>query len=158
MNLFDETENKYYEFLSCILQDGKSYGKKEVNDKLEEFFSGELDFDVTETIFAEKEGEELIFSFEENEFIPIMQNDFPIRSNLIEQQAVKTLLTNEYLEQFLSKETIEKLQDVTEEIQEDWTPEDIYVKNIFSGGISENPFRHGQSISLIARTIIQSIL
>lgn len=56
MKLFDETENKYYEFVARLLQNGKSFNKKGIYRLIENRLSGEPDFDVTETIFADKEG------------------------------------------------------------------------------------------------------
>lgn len=63
MKLFDETENKYYEFVARLLQNGKSFNKKELYRLIENRLSGEPDFDVIDTIFADKEGEEIFQLF-----------------------------------------------------------------------------------------------
>ena len=153
MNLFDETENKYFEFISYLLQNNRKYSKEEVNQLIEQLLTGESDFYVTDAIFSTKEGEELVFTYSGGEYEPAIMADFPIRMGLIEQQAAKSLIENEYITHFLSEETIEKLKECTSCIEEEWTTKDIQVKNVFSGGATEVEKDFGQVISVIAKAI-----
>lgn len=153
MNLFDETENKYYEFISYLLQNEQRYSKSDVNNLVENHLTGEPDFDVTDTIFSDKEGEELVFCYKEGKYVPILETDFPVRMGTIEQQAAKSLLEDEYIRQFLSEETIGKLKASTQDIKCDWSTLDIQVKNVFSGGVIEHTRKYGLVISLIAKAI-----
>ena len=54
MNLFDETENKYYEFVSYLLAERDAIS----GDKLKEYYGkwidGEIDFEVIEDLFSNK--------------------------------------------------------------------------------------------------------
>ena len=152
MNLFDETENKYFEFISYLLQNNRKYSKEEVNLLIEQLLTGESDFDVIDAIFSTKEGAELVFTYSEV-YEPAIMTNFPIRMGLIEQQAAKSLIENEYIKHFLSEETIEKLKECTSCIEEEWTTKDIQVKNIFSGGATETEKDFGQVISVIAKAI-----
>ena len=153
MNLFDETENKYFEFISYLLQNNRKYSRGEVNLLIEQLLTGEADFDVTDAIFSTKEGEELVFKYSDGQYESTIAADFPIRTGIIEQQAAKSLLENEYITHFLSEETIEKLRTNTESIPVDWSTKDIQVKNVFSGGATENGKNFGSIISLIAKAI-----
>ncbi|WP_312072180.1 WYL domain-containing protein [Anaerotignum propionicum] len=153
MNLFDETENKYYEFISHLLQNGQRYSKNDVNYLVEKYLSGEPDFDVIDTVFADKEGEELIFYIENGKFVPILENNFPIRMGTIEQQAAKSLLDNEYVKHFLSEETISKLEECTRNVDVDWSTSEIAIKNVFAGGVTGHKREYGPIISLIAKAI-----
>lgn len=152
MNLFDETENKYFEFISYLLQNNRKYSKEEVNLLIEQLLTGESDFDVIDAIFSTKEGAELVFTYSEV-YEPAIMTNFPIRMGLIEQQAAKSLIENEYITHFLSEETIEKLKECTSCIEEEWTTKDIQVKNIFSWGATETEKDFGQVISVIAKAI-----
>ena len=152
MNLFDETENKYFEFISYLLQNNRKYSKEEVNLLIEQLLTGESDFDVIDAIFSTKEGAELVFTYSEV-YEPAIMTNFPIRMGLIEQQAAKSLIENEYITHFLSEETIEKLKECTSCIEEEWTTKDIQVNNIFSWGATETEKEFGQVISVIAKAI-----
>lgn len=153
MNLFDETENKYYEFISYLLQNNRKYSKGEVNSLIEQLLTGEADFNVTDAIFSTKEGEELVFTYSDGQYEAAISAHFPIRMGMIEQQAAKSLLENEYITHFLAEETIDKLKTNTENILMDWSTKDIQVKNVFSGGVTESGKNFGPIISLIAKAI-----
>lgn len=153
MNLFDETENKYFEFISYLLQNNRKYSKEEINLLIGQLLTGESDFDVIDAIFSTKEGEELVFTYSGEIYEPAIMTNFPIRMGLIEQQAAKSLIENEYITHFLSEETIEKLKECTSCIEEEWTTKDIQVKNVFSGGATETEKDFGQVISVIAKAI-----
>ncbi len=153
MNLFDETENKYFEFISYLLQNNRKYSKKEMNLLIKQLLTGEADFDVIEAIFPSREGEELVFKDLNGQYEPIIATNFPIRMGIIEQQAAKSLLEDEYITHFLSEKTIKKLRTNTESVITDWSTKDIQVKNVFSGGAIENKKIFGPIISLIAKAI-----
>ncbi|MGO5053938.1 WYL domain-containing protein [Lachnospiraceae bacterium LCP25S3_G4] len=156
MKLFDETENKYYEFVARLLQNGKSFNKKELYRLIENRLSGEPDFDVIDTIFADKEGEEILFSYSDDEYTPIIPIDFPIRNGVVEQHAAKSLLEDEYIAHFLAEETISKLEKATYHVNREWTVKDINRKNIFSFGAKESKKQYEYAISIIARAIRES--
>ena len=153
MNLFDETENKYYEFVSHLLQNNQKYSKSDINYLIAKYLSGEPDFDVIDTIFADKEGEELVFYIEDGKYKPMLGNDFPIRMGTLEQQATSSLLDDEYISNFLSDVTIAKLKECTRKVKTDWSTSQITIKNVFTGGVTEEKREYGPIISLIAKAI-----
>ncbi len=153
MILFDETENKYYELLSYMLHGNRRYTQKDINQLLEEHLPGESDFEVTQTLFALDEREELIFVNRGGYFEPVLKGEFPIRNSTIENQAAKSLTISPYARHFLGEETITKLRKVTEHIKADWSTKDITIKNIFANGISSSDRIFVEEISLIAKAI-----
>ena len=62
MNLFHETESKYYELLSYMINDKEAYSAKEVAEYTEKYLIGETDYDVIEELFLSKEDSETVFS------------------------------------------------------------------------------------------------
>ena len=153
MKLFDETENKYYQFISLLLQNGRKYSNSDISFLINKYFSGETDFDVTDTLFANDEGQELIFYMEDGNYVPIIKNDFPIRMGTVEKQAVKSLLDDEYIKHFLLEDTIAKLASNSRDIQSDWTTTNIELKNVFSDGVTDNSREHKPIIALLAKAI-----
>ncbi len=153
MNLFDETENKYFELVSRLLQNKQKYSKKDINYIIKEYLPGDLDFDVIETIFADTEGAEIVFYIEDGQYVPIFNKDFPIRMGTIEKQAAKSLLDNKYITQFLPFETIEKLQRRTSNINLDWSIKDIEVKYVFENELSIEDKNKTPVVSLLAKAI-----
>ncbi len=153
MNLFDESENKYYEFVARLLRDKKSYSMGEISALVEEYLPGNQDFDVIEALFSKNDGEELIFKYEDKKFHPIISADFPIRTTKIENQAAKSLLSDEYIHSFLSEGTIEKLATTLGDEYEEWNTHSIYKKNVFKNGVSESNDTYRDAIKIIADAI-----
>lgn len=153
MNLFDETENKYYEVVSYLLNEKGAYSRSDLNKILSEKLKGEPDFEVTEALFEAEEGAELIFVREDGLMKPIQEGKFPIRNSLIENQALKSLSSNIYCKHFLSDETVRKIDNCLKDIEEEWNPNDITVKNQFDSGTSKRQKNFSKEISIISRAI-----
>ena len=131
MNLFDEAENKYYDLTTYLLKEKKDIPYIDIFKMVEELIPGEMDFEVTEALFPGEEGSELVFINNNGKLTPIIDSEFPIRLTTIEKQAAKTLFNNRYAESFLKKETIDKLKGIAENVEADWDPNIITVKNTF---------------------------
>lgn len=154
MNLFDETENKYYEILAYLLRQESSITHKKIDEFIGRYLPGEADFEVTEALFSAPEGEELIYmENEEGQLNPVLEEQFPIRNGRIEKEAVKSLTSNPYVSHFLTERTLEKLRQVTEYVEADWDPNDITIKNMFSNGASSTNDAYSHDIALIANAI-----
>lgn len=153
MKLFDESENKYYEFIAKLLNDESKLSGKKISQLLETEFFGEPDFEVTDTLFGDVEGEEVLFTYSEGVYEPILAGGFPIRNNHIEQQAAKSLLSDKYIEHFLSQKTISKIEEATSCVVEEWNPNNIKKKNVFSSGASETEHKYEYEIAILANAI-----
>ncbi len=153
MILFDETENKYYGILAHMLQGGAEYSQKDIRDMLGKYLPGEEDFEVTEALFATDEGEELLFTGTEGGIESVLGGDFPIRNSILENQAARSLVRSSYAGHFLQKDTMDKLKKATDNVPEDWTPDDITLKNVFENGICSSGRLFEHEISAIAKAI-----
>ena len=153
MILFDETENKYYELIAHMLQCGEEYSRKDIRLLMGKYLSGEEDFEVTETLFATEEGEKLLFTAMDGKLEPVLEGDFPIRNSILESQAAKSIPKSSYAGHFLQKDTIRKLEKITEQIPEDWNSDDITIKNVFENGIHSSERLFDKEISVIAKAV-----
>ena len=153
MILFDETESKYYELIAYLLSEGGSLTHNDIAGMIEQCCPGETDFEVTEALFSNTEGEEMIYIKEDDEFVPALDCTFPVRNNQIELETAASLVSSPYVNHFLSTETIEKLRKATVTISTDWNPGDITVKNTFLGGAASSTESYSSVIALIARAI-----
>lgn len=153
MNLFDETENKYYGLLAHMLQGRAKYSQKDIRDVMQKYLPGEEDFEVTDALFATDEGEELLFMGDEKVIEPVFEGDFPIRNCILENQAAKSLVQSPYAGHFLRKDTMDKLEKATENVSEEWTPDDITLKNVFENGICSSGRLYDREMSVIAKAI-----
>ena len=165
MKLFDETESKYYELISRLLLQKKDFTGEDVDRLYAEMFQGEKDYVTLDTLFSKKEGNETIFSFSEGKYRAILNCDFPVRCNLIEQQAFSTLAEVMYADKFLSDETIAKIHKAAKVIPSDWKIKDITIKNQFVAdeqsrkcGISDKPSDTGSDTDKKIKTITDAIL
>ena len=154
MNLFDETENKYYEILAYLLHQGVAITHYNIDECIGRYLSGEADFEVTEALFFAPKGEELIYLENgKDQLSPVLEEQFPIRNGRIEKEAVKSLISNPYVSHFLNADTLEKLGQVTKHVKTDWDPNDITIKNRFSNGASCTKDIYSHAIALIANAI-----
>ncbi len=153
MILFDEAESKYYKLLAYLLESGSALTHGEIADMIEQYCPGETDFEVTESLFSAKEGEEMIYMKDNDGLVPVMEGTFPVRNSRIENEAAKSLAGSLYVNHFLSPEIIEKLKAATKSITMDWDPNDITIKNIFAGGASSVTGSYNSELSLIAKAI-----
>lgn len=153
MNLFDETENKYYKLTAYLLRQKQSYSLQEIDALIKEKLPGERDFEVTEVLFASEEGNGLVYLNDSGRLRPVLEHKFPIRNSVIENQAAKTLLTDKYRNHFLSENTAAKLKNAIKDVREAWNPADITIKNLFARGASEVNEEYHQQLSLIAKAV-----
>ncbi|WP_026527780.1 WYL domain-containing protein [Butyrivibrio sp. VCD2006] len=153
MILFDETESKYYELIAYLLSEGGSLTHNDIACMIEQCCPGETDFEVTEALFSNTEGEEMIYIKEDDEFVPALDSAFPVRNNKIELETTASLVNSPYVNHFLSAKTIEKLRKATATIAADWSPNDITVKNTFLGGAASSIKSYSSIISSIAKAI-----
>ena len=155
MKLFDETESKYYELISRLLLQKKDFTGDDVDRMYAEMFQGEKDYETLDTLFSKKEGNESIFSFSDGKFRAVLGCDFPVRCNLIEQQAFGTL----------AEDTIAKIHKTAQAAPSDWKISDITIKNQFKAdersgksGITEKPDDPGTGSDKNIKTITDAIL
>ena len=153
MNLFHETESKYYELLSYMLNDKEAYSSKDVSDYIEKYLVGEIDFDVIEELFLPKSESETVFSFIDGKYYPVIPALLPVRLNQVETYAAKSMANNEYAKHFLSANTIIKLKQIADGISEQWDINDIQIKNQYRLGDSELDKAYEQTLGIIAEAI-----
>lgn len=153
MNLFDETESKYYELITVLLSTKGTFSVKDMQKYADKYLSGELDFEVMEALFDAPRGDELIFTREGNTLHPVFETDFPIRNSILESQAARSMLSQSNIRDFLSDNTIEKLNDATTDIETKWAPEDITIKNLFERDDSNSHDSLNGNLSLIIKAI-----
>ena len=132
MRLFDETESRYYELISYLLLQKKDFSGKDVDKLYAELFQGDNDYEILDALFSANEGKETVFSFADGRYSPILDYEFPVRCNRIEQQAFGTLGELKYSDWFITKDTLAKIRKQKESMLLDWSPGDIEVKNQFS--------------------------
>ena len=132
MNLFHETENKYYELLSLLVNKEEEFNSKQLSDYIDDYIIGECDYEVIDALFSTNEGEETIFSYSDGVYQPVMPAKLPIRLNKIETLAARSMVENRYASHFLSKETLKKLENVASGIPVVWDINDIEIKNQYS--------------------------
>lgn len=154
MNLFDETENKYYELVAYLLDCKREFSRSELNKIIDDMLTGEPDFEVTEALFEAEEGEELIFQEKDGFIKPILESHFPIRHSEIEKQALRSIVSSDYCHHFLDSSTIEKVKNCVQGIEETWDPKDITIKNLFSDG-DKVAQSYLEELKLIAKAIME---
>ena len=64
MKLFHEAESKYYELLSYLVNARKTFTSQELNKWGLEYCEGETDYEVWDVLFSKKDGEEVLFKYE----------------------------------------------------------------------------------------------
>ena len=154
MRLFDETENIYYELIAYLLLEQDGFSSEKLRKLLSQYMDEEIDFEVVDTLFSKIEGNELLFTYKDATFWPILEGKFPIRANDIEKEAMKSIQKQKYTPFFLTDSTLNKIKEATKEIKEDWDIDDIYIKNQFLGGIAKKVEKYRQSLTVIAKSIV----
>lgn len=156
MNLFHENENKYYELLSLLVNKEAGFTSKELSDYIDDRIIGECDYEVIETLFSTNEGEETIFSYSDGVYQPVMPVKLPIRLNRIEALAARSMVKNKYASHFLSKETLNKMENVANGIPVIWDINDIEIKNQYSMGVKDSDKIFEKELSVIGRAISEN--
>ena len=153
MKVFHETENKYYELLSYLLADKESINEQRLNEWLDLYLTGERDFEVIDTLFSVREGEEAIFRYESGEYIPVCSQTLPIRTSILERQALLNALRSRYVKHFLSDETINKIGRVVGSIEDEWNSEDVLIKGQYANGLCVEDRSRYYDVKVIRRAI-----
>ena len=153
MNLFHETESKYYELLSYMMNDQEEYSAKEILKYVDSNIVGEGDFDVIESLFPTEEGNDTVFSLVDGKYYPVIPESLPIRVNQVEALAAKSMINNPYAKHFLSEEAISKLKNKVIGIPELWDINDIEIKNQYKYGDVDTEKSYEKELSLITRAI-----
>ena len=128
MNLFDETENKYYEMISYLIAEKKSFTDKDIQKYMMEINANEIDLSIYEALFSKDDGAGTVLHFDDGHFQYALDDAFPVRLNTIEKQALLSLNEMIYSRAFLNTKTKEKISNICEENQ-DWVIDDIEIKN-----------------------------
>lgn len=153
MNLFHETENKYFEILTYMLGKQKNFSTDDVTKILSERLVGEIDYEVIDAVLSKKIGEESIFSYKEGVFQPILAYEMPIRMTTIEKETFKSVFESHYARHFLSEETIEKGKRITANIEKHWNLDDIEIRNQYREGAFEEEKDYESDLRIISNAI-----
>ena len=137
MKLFDETENKYIELLSYLVNREEGMTESDIKKAMMDLNEGELDYPLYEALFSKNEGESTIFEFNGMKFEYMFKNGFPIRLNKIEQEALFSLTDIPYMGGFINSETLKKIEDIAYD-QMEWSMRDVEIKNQNSREKSED--------------------
>lgn len=137
MKLFDETENKYIELLSYLVNRKEGMTESDIKKAMMDLNDGELDYPLYEALFSKNEGESTIFEFNGTKFEYMFKNGFPIRLNKIEQEALFSLTDIPYAGGFINPETLKKIEDIAYD-QMELSVCDVEIKNQNSREKSED--------------------
>ncbi len=128
MNLFDESENKYYELISYLITGKKSFTDKEIQKYMMAVNSNEIDVSIHEALFSKDDGAGSVLSFDGEHFQFALDKDFPIRLNSVEKQALMSVNDSVYADAFLKEKTKNKIASICGGSRE-WSMDDIEIKN-----------------------------
>lgn len=137
MKLFDETENKYIELLSYLVNWEEGMTESDIKKAMMDLNEGELDYPLYEALFSKNEGESTIFKFNGMKFEYMFKSGFPIRLNKIEQEALFSLTDIPYAGGFINAETLKKIEDIAYD-QMEVSVRDVEIKNQNSREKSED--------------------
>lgn len=153
MKLFNESENKYYELLSYLVNGKGAYSDKEIIDYLDKSLGDSRDFDIEDLLFDHNPDNATILTYEDGEYFPVLADSLPIRPNRMDLQAVKSLINMPFSSMFLAEETQNKLKAVESEISLEWSVLDITVKNQFQN----NEYAEPSIFFNVLKTILRAI-
>ena len=153
MNLFHETENKYYELLTRLLMSDKQITDASISECWDKYIIGERDFEIEDSLFIKNEYEGTVLKYDGCNYVPVVDAPFNIRMNQIELQAAKNLLMSSYAKHFLSDSTYQKLTDVLKGVADEWIISDVIVKNQYDGGAVCFEKGYETQLSIIAEAI-----
>lgn len=128
MKLFDESENKYYELMSYFVSGKKTFTDKDIQKHMMQINTNEIDVAVYEALFSKEEGLGSVFYYEDSMFRYVLEDEFPIRLNKIEQQALFSVVEYAYAAGFIKQQTIDRIKTLSGN-QRDWLLADIKIKN-----------------------------
>lgn len=153
MNLFHETENKYYELLSYLVNEQRAFTDKEIIVSLDQSLGDSHDYDIEDSLFDHDPDNATVFTYEEGKYRPVLAGSLPIRTNRIENQAFRSLADSTFARQFLSGGVIEKIRSAATHIDSEWTPEDVRIKSQSAAGISSDKTVYHEMLKTIITAI-----
>lgn len=153
MKLFHEVENKYYELLTLMINKKRKYTDKEIGSLLETQLVGEIDFDVVDSLFSKKEGEEAVYLYENSLFRPVINASVPVLNTKLEQETIVNALRNPYARHFLNPSTMQKLKIMSEGFGSSWDDRSVFIRNQFEHGSLENARNNASDIKTISKAI-----
>ncbi len=153
MNLFHESENKYYELLSYLVNEQKAFSDKEIIACLDKRLGDSHDYDIEDSLFDHDPDSATVFTYKDGKYRPVLEGTLPIRTNRIENQAFRSLADSSCARQFLSEEVMAKIRSVSAYIDPEWEPEDIKIKSQSAAGVSSDRVVYQKTL----KTIISAI-
>ena len=181
MKIFEKSENVYFEFLSYLINYIQSSSKPVSIEDVRQMFFEEL-YQKTEgdqyagldTVMntmlpvvqkiIDEEGDAsdkksqhaVLFNGTKDKLEAAVPGRFPVRCNILEKQAAKSLLQEPTLPLFLEADVIEKLREVVQDIPLDWDISDIRIRNRQEGSAEKAGEMRRRNPNGIA-TIIEAI-
>ena len=156
MKLFHETENKYYELLSYLVNGAKEYSDKDIIHFLKQYITEGHDYEVEDVLFDHHIENASVLMYEDGRYRPVVRAPLPVRCSVIEQQAFLSLGKTSFSKQFLPSETIKKISNIADNVPIEWTLDDITIKNQYEGGISKTQKNYAEALKTIIRAIQQN--
>lgn len=153
MKLFNESENKYYELLSYLINDKDSYTNAEIIQYLNENLEGSHDYDIEDLLFDNNADNATVFLYKEGKYSPVLADPLPIRNNRMDLQAIKSLIETPYINVFLSEKTKNKIERISNQIKSEWNLRDISVKNQFQNDDHAKNSNYAEALRVIFSAI-----
>ena len=153
MNLFHESENKYFEFLSYLVNEQKAFTDKEIIVCLDQRLGDSHDYDIEDSLFDHDPDNATVFTYENGKYRSVLAERLPVRTNCIENQAFRSLVDSPFARQFLSEKLIEKIRSSAAHIDLEWTPQDIRIKSQSVAGISSDEAVYQETLKTIITAI-----
>ena len=73
MNLFHESENKYYELLSYLVNEQKVFTDKEIIASLDQRLGDSHDYDIEDSLFDHDPDNATFFTYEDGKYRPVLE-------------------------------------------------------------------------------------
>ena len=156
MKLFHEYESKYFELISYILLRYEEFNDEDIDKLHNEMINGEYDFSIMEDLFSKKQGKEVLFSYENGRYRPLLNKKMPVRNTDIELQAAYAMLYDPYVGYFINDETVKKLRSILQKIQPEFDMNDIIIKNQFEEGARTAINSSGRAIISIVTEAVKN--
>lgn len=153
MKLFHESENKYFELLSYLVNEQKAFTDREIIVCLDQRLGDSHDYDIEDSLFDHDPDKATIFTYENGKYRSVLAGRLPVRTNRIENQAFRSLADSPFARQFLSEKVIEKIRSSAANIDPEWTPEDIRIKSQSAAGISSDEAVYQETLKIIIAAI-----
>lgn len=153
MRLFNESENKYYELLSYLINGEGEYTITELDKQLDSSLGCNRDLDIEDLLFERNPENATVFTYDNGKYIPVLPDFLPIRNNNMDLQTIKSLLETSFVDLFLDSATKDKIRKCTTNIETEWNIKDIEIKNQFNN----KTLIDAEKYSGILKTIFQAI-